>query len=83
MTWNDRIADKEIPLRAGEKRNFMNTLIKIKINFIWYILRSNSTLKTRVEGLISGKGCRARRRTEDSGQIMILDKIRLGENRVD
>jgi hypothetical protein len=55
IKWTERITNKGVLRRVGEKRNIIKSLNRRRGSFIWYILRHSSLLKTVLEGEISGK----------------------------
>jgi GMP synthase PP-ATPase subunit len=68
IKWTERITDEEV-LRAGEKRNIMNTLRRRISRFIGHIVRHSILLTSALEGETSGKNRREISRMEYIGQI--------------
>jgi hypothetical protein len=81
VKWTERITNKEVLRRVGEKRNIMNTLRRRRSRCIGHILRHSSLLKTVLEGKICGRSYSGGPRIE---QIMkgVKTKIYVGMKRL-
>ena len=63
MKWSEKVTNKEVPKRVGERRTLPNNILRRKANRIDNILRRNCLLHDPIEGqMTEGKRVRRRRR---------------------
>ena len=55
ISWTDLVRNEEVLQRVKEGRNILQTMKRMKANWICHILRRNCLLKHIVEGKIRGK----------------------------
>ena len=50
ITWSEKVTNGQVLERMGEKRAFLNNILRRKANWIGHILRRNSLLYDAIEG---------------------------------
>ena len=70
VKWEDRVRNKEVLRRVGEKREILKTIRKRK-NWTGRCLRRDSIIKDSLEGMVSGKRRRGRNRRQSMDNIKI------------
>jgi hypothetical protein len=62
VSWRDKKTNEEILISVGEKRSFVETIVRRKKNWIGHIVRGDGLLKHVLEGRMEGKRPRGRPR---------------------
>ena len=87
VKWTDKIKNAVVLERMGEGRIMLELIWKRKINWLGHWLRRNCLLKDALEGMVTGKKVRGRRRYQIIDNIMINglyeDTKRKAEKRVE
>jgi len=64
IKWSEKVTNEQVLDRIGEKRTFLNNILRRKANWIGHILRRNCLLHDAIEGqMMEVKGV-GRRRTQ-------------------
>ena len=63
IKWSEKVANEKVLERIGEKRMFINNILRRKPNWIGHILRRNCLLYDAIEGQLTGLKGLVRRRT--------------------
>ena len=69
ISWTEHIMNDQVLTMVGEQRSLMDTVRERQRNWIGYILRGNSLLRTVLERKVEG------RRTRGKSRMKILDGI--------
>jgi hypothetical protein len=70
ISWRDRVTNEEVLERVGETRSLLSTIWKRKAKWVGHVIRSDGLTRIAIEGRMSGKRSRGRKRK------MLLDDIR-------
>ena len=70
IKWIDRVSNKEVLRRVGEKRSLLKTLSRRRENLVGHILRHVGLFKTFVEGQMEGKMGKGRPRMSFIEQVI-------------
>jgi hypothetical protein len=63
IKWSEKVTNKQVLERKGEKRTLLNNILSRKANWIGYILRKKCLLRDAIERTTKVKG-EGRRRTQ-------------------
>ena len=72
VSWKDKVSNKEVLVKVGEKRKLIDTITERKKRWIGHVLRGEGLLKEVIEGKMEGKRPRGRPR------IGMLDELKKG-----
>ena len=50
IKWSEKVTNEHVLERIGEKRTFLNDILRRKVNWIGHILRRNCLLHDAIEG---------------------------------
>ena len=70
IKWSEKVTNKQVLDREGEKRTLLNNILRRKANWIGHILRRNCLLHDAIEGQMTKVKGVGRRRTQ------LLDDLR-------
>ena len=64
IKWSEKVTNKQVLDRIGEKRTLLNNILRRKANWIGHILRRNCLLHDAIEGQMAEVKGVGRRRTQ-------------------
>jgi hypothetical protein len=70
IKWSEKVTNEQVVERIGEKRTFLNNILRRKVNWIDHILRINCLLHDAIEGQMKEVKGVGRRTTQ------LLDDLR-------
>ena len=70
INWSDKITNKEVLEKVGERQSLVEAVMKRKKNRIGHVVRGEGLLRDVVEGIMEGKRPRRRPRIDMIGELM-------------